>query len=124
MAKKSNNMAMVGKVAFFVGLILAVVAGLSGTVADYAYTPFILVVLGLVVGFLNVAEKDVMKLLVALLTLIAVSVLAVNASMGVIGSLELVFRGYLTPVLQHFVAFMGAVALVVALKAVIETTKK
>ena len=38
MAKK-NNKVLVGKYAYLIGLLLAVVAGLVAVVAEYAYTP-------------------------------------------------------------------------------------
>jgi hypothetical protein len=74
------------------------------------------VILGLVVGFLNVAEKNVVKLLVAIIALLAVGTATVN----VIPALDV----YLVNILQNFVAFVGAAGLVVAVKAVVETTKK
>ena len=113
---KKNNIEMVGKVSFFVGLILAVVAGLVPSVAGYAYTGLILVVLGLLVGFLNVAEQNVVKLLVALIALVGVGV----ATLTVIPALNT----YLINVLQYFVAFVGAAAFVVALKAILQVIRK
>jgi hypothetical protein len=116
MAKKSNNLVMVGKVSFLIGLILALVAGVVPAVADFAYTGLILVVLGLLVGFLNIAEKDIVKLLVAIIALVAVG----TATVTVIPYVNL----YLASMLQFFVAFVGAAGFVVALKAVLEVTKK
>lgn len=115
MAKK-NNMEMVGKVSFMVGVLLAVIAGLVPSVAGFAYTGLILVALGLIVGFLNVAEENVVKLLVALIALVAIG----NATLNVIPTLSV----YLVNVLQYFVAFVGAAAFVVALKAILQVTKK
>ncbi len=115
MAKK-NNMEMVGKVSFMIGVLLAVIAGLVPSVAGFAYTGLILVALGLIVGFLNVAEENVVKLLVALIALVAVG----TATLNVIPTLSV----YLVNVLQYFVAFVGAAAFVVALKAILQVTKK
>lgn len=111
-----DNMEMVGKVAFIVGLLLVVVAGLVASVAAYAYTALIIVVLGLVVGFLNVAEKNVVKLLVAIVALMAVGAAAVS----VIPALDV----YLGAILNNFLVFVGAAGLVVAVKAIVEVIKK
>lgn len=109
-------MEVIGKWAFIVGLILAVIAGLIEGVYAVPYLALILVILGLIVGFINIHEKNVIKLLVALIALMAVgstTVLIVPA----IGD-------YLDAVLKNFVAFVGAAALVVSIKAIWETSKK
>jgi len=116
MTKKKNNMEMVGKVAFIVGLLLAVVAGLVPSVAGFAYLGLVLVALGLLVGFLNIAEKDVVTVLVALIALVTVG----NATLNVIPAVST----YLIGVLENFVLFVGAAAFVVALKAILAATKK
>lgn len=111
-----NNLEMVGKASFMVGLLLAVVAGVIPAVASYAYTLLILVVLGILVGFLNIAEKNVSKLLLAIVALIAVGSATVNAIPAI--------NTYLGAILQNFVAFVGAAGLVVAIKAILEVSKK
>ena len=115
MAKKDNQ-AMVGKYAYVIGLLLAIVAGLVLAVQGYAYTPLILVVLGLVVGFVNVSEKNVLTLIVGLLGLALVG----NMVLATIPTIS----GYLIAILDNIVLFAGAAALVVALKAVLQVTKK
>lgn len=114
MAKKDNK-AMIGKYAYIIGLLLAVVAGLVAAVAGYAYTPLILVVLGLVVGFLNVADKNVSVLLLSLLALAMVG----NSTLDVIPAVN----AFLVAILANIVAFAGAAAFVVAIKAVLASTK-
>lgn len=114
MAKKANK-TQIGKIAFVVGLILAVLAGLVPAISAYAYTTLIIVILGLVIGYKNVADKNVMSLLVAVIAL------------GVIGKVTLSvipqIGGYLVDVLSNVVALVGAAGLVVALKVAIATTK-
>lgn len=111
-----NNLETVGKFSFIIGLLLAIVAGLVPSVAGYAYTALVIVVLGLVVGFLNIAEKNVVKLLVAITALMAVG----TATVSVIPAVNV----YLGSVLQYFVAFVGAAGFVVAVKAILEVSKK
>lgn len=111
-----NNLETVGKFSFLIGLFLAIVAGLVPSVAGYAYTALIIVVLGLVVGFLNIAEKDVIKLLVAIITLMAVG----TATVSVIP----VINVHLGSVLQYFIVFVGAAGFIIAVKAILEVSKK
>lgn len=114
MAKK-NNKAQVGKIAFVVGLLLAVIAGVVPAVQTYAYTALILVVLGVVVGFMNVAEKNVLSLLIAIIALSVVG----NTALATIPTIS----GYLMDILTYFLAFVGAAGLVVALRVALMTTR-
>ena len=108
---------VVGKWAFLIGLIIAVLAGFVT-----GYTEIVLLVLfllGLVIGFLNIAEKDTTKFLVAAIALMILGVAALNALeiLGIVSS-------YLNAILGNFISFVSAAALVVSIKAIIETTKK
>jgi hypothetical protein len=114
MAKKDNKL-MIGRYAYIVGLLLAVVAGLVPAIAGYTYLALILVVLGLIVGFLNILEKNVVTLLLGLLALTIVG----NATLSVIPAINI----YLVAILQNIIIFAGAAAFVVAIKAVLTTTK-
>ena len=108
---------LIGKWAFLIGLIIAVVAGLIQGVYTIPYAILILVILGLIVGFLNIAEKNVVKLLVAIIVLMGVGSMTLVA-------IPLIGESYLNPILTNFVAFVGAAGLVVAIKAIVETSKK
>ena len=109
---------MVGKWAFLVGLLIAVLAsfltGYAGAVA------LVLFLLGLVVGFLNVSEKDSNKFLLAAIALLTGGIASLSAisviGLGTITTL-------LGKILASFVAFVAAAALVVAIKVVFETSK-
>jgi len=116
MAKKKNNTATIGKSAFIVGLILAVIAGLVPSVATYAYTALILVLLGVIVGLLNIKEQNVTKLL---LGIIALAILG-DATLAVVPAINL----QLISVLQYFLAFVGGAGFIVAIKAILEVSKK
>ena len=105
----------IGKWAFLIGIIIAVIAGLVQGVYTLPYLTLILVVLGLIVGFLNISEKNVVKLLVALIALMSVGSMTLLV-IPTIGSI-------LNAILTNFVVFVGAAALVVSVKAIIETSK-
>ncbi len=115
MAKKKNNVAMIGKWAFIIGIILALVAAVIPSIANYAYTPLIIVLLGLIVGFLNIVKKDVTTLLLGIIALTIVGGATVAVIPGV--------NTYLETMLENFVAFVGAAAFIVALKAIFQTSK-
>jgi len=95
----------IGRWAFLGGIVLAILAGFVAV----PYLAALLFVLGLIVGFLNIKEKESTRFLVAVITLLLVGV----------ASLEF---GKLTPVitsvLTSFIAFVSAAGLVVAIKQV------
>jgi len=111
---------VIGKWAFLVGLIVAVLAGLLEEVYTIPYVTLILVILGLIVGFLNIAERNTIKLLVAIIALMGVGSMTVLA----INDLSAIITTYLQAILSNFVAFVGAAGLIVAIKAIVETSKK
>jgi len=107
---------LVGKWAFIVGLIIVLLASfLTGYEATIAVVLF---VLGLVVGFLNISEKDSHKFLLAAIALLTGGIASINA-VAMLG----ITITYLNAVLGSFVAFVSAAALVVAIKAIFETGK-
>lgn len=100
-----------GKYAFIVGLVLCVVAGLI--VAD-AWMFWVLAVLGIVVGFMNVTSAETKGFLIAAIGLMLSATSVVNIPM--IGEA-------VTAVLHNVVAFISAAVLVVALKSLFEIAR-
>ena len=108
---------LIGKWAFIIGLVIAVVAGF---VTGYGTTlAAALFVLGLIVGLLNVSEKNSIKFLVATIALLTGGIASLSA-ISILG----VTIDYVTTILSGFIAFVSAAALVVAVKAVFETSQK
>lgn len=99
----------IGKWAFVVGLVLAVLAGLV-TSLNVPLTVYVLAVLGIVVGFLNVTEKETVPFLVATIALMLTS-----TSLAVLGVATL------TAIFTNVAVFAAPAALVVAIKAVYST---
>jgi hypothetical protein len=115
------DLEVIGKWSFIVGLAVAVLTGLLAGFLVIPYTAVALLVLGLVVGFLNVTAKETDKFLISAIALIAVGVASIQAA-AVLGVLV---SGMLNTVLANFIAFVGAAALVVSVKALVEMgTKK
>lgn len=104
-------MAIIGKVAFIIGLIIAIVAGLGFT---QPWFPWVLAVLGLIVGFLNVGEHETKTFLLAAIGLL-LSATAI-ASIPLIGETA-------TQILNNLKAFIAAAVLVVALRALFATAR-
>ncbi|MFH1503462.1 MAG: hypothetical protein ABIE36_02290 [Candidatus Diapherotrites archaeon] len=108
---------LIGKWAFVIGLIIALIAGF---ITGYATTvALVLFLLGLIVGFLNITEKESTKFLIASIALLTGGIASLTA-LSMLG----VSVGYVTAILGNFVAFVSAAALVVAIKAIFETGKK
>lgn len=99
-----------GRWAVLIGIIVAVLAGF----AEIPNLAVILFVLGLVVGFLNIREKESTSFLIAVIALMVIG----------LSGLQL---GKVTPmvvsILTNFIAFVSAAGLVVALKQVLGAVK-
>lgn len=106
----------VGKWAFLIGLVVAILASF---LIGYATTiAIVLFLLGLVVGLLNISEKDSNKFLLAAIALLTGGIASISA-LSILG----VVSTYLGSILSNFMAFVSAAALVVAIKAIFETGK-
>jgi hypothetical protein len=104
-------MQALGKWAFIIGILLAVIAAFL-TQVSWIY--WVLAVLGLVVGFLNITAEETRGFLLAAIALI----LSATAVQGI----PLIGQA-VTQVMANIVAFIAAAVLVVALKALFETAK-
>ena len=116
-----------GEWAFLLGVFLAIVVGLfaqSLGQQNATLVAGILVILGLIVGFLNISEKEVNSFLIA-----AIALLATSASLGPLTDL---FSGYGLSTIGDWIrgfvgalsAFVSPAAIIVALKAVYSLAAK
>ncbi len=101
----------VGRWSFIIGLILAVLVGLATDIPGAAAIIFIL---GLLVGLLNVPEKESTGFLVAVIALL---------TLGVAGLQLGTFTPLVSNILVQFIAFVSAAALVVAVKQALTYAK-
>src|SRR3989344_7709867 len=109
---KRKNMDAVGRWAFLAGVVLAVVLGILGPVTGT--WAMILVVIGLAVGLLNVADKEVMHFLMSGAVLILASALGGN----VMSSLP-----YAGSILDALLAIFVPATIIVAVKNVFSLAK-
>ena len=101
-----------GAYAFMAGIVIAIVAGALGSYLGgiAVWIPLILVLLGLVVGFLNISDKETTGFLVASISLMVIG----SAGVGAIP----MFGPVLYDVLRAIGTFVAPAALIVALKAI------
>jgi hypothetical protein len=104
---------LIGKWAFVLGIILAIILGIAGTID--ATSAWILVVLGLIIGLLNVRAKDVTPFLLAGVSLL----LATSFGQAALGSVEV-----LRNVMMGIMAFVVPGIVVVALREVFVIAKR
>ncbi|MFH1224845.1 MAG: hypothetical protein V1676_03500 [Candidatus Diapherotrites archaeon] len=106
------DMQKIGSWAFLLGVLIALVAGIATAFMTVdasmtMYAGFAMLVLGLIIGLLNVTDKETVAFLVA-----AIALISTKAALGALGS----------PVLEAIVGNIAALAapaaFVVALKAV------
>ncbi len=105
------NLATVGKWAFIAGLVIAVLAGLF---FQPGWAVWVLALLGVIVGLLNVTAEDTGSFLLASIAL-ALSATALN-TIPVVGTA----LGYVLP---FVVAFVAGATIVVALKQLFKTAR-
>jgi hypothetical protein len=102
---------LVGKWAFIVGLVLAVVVGY---IFQAEWVIWVLAVLGVIVGLLNVTREDTERFLLAAIAF-ALSVTALS-TVPVLGL-------SITNILGYVAAFVAGAMVVVALKALFQTAR-
>lgn len=100
--------------------ILGILVSLLLALFEFQLSSFVLIALGLLVGFLNINEKQSERFLVASIALLVVG----TASFSVILLNGTEFAGTVQMVLNNFVSFVGAAAFVVALKTVVSIGEK
>ncbi len=109
------NQSHIGRWAFIVGLIIAILLGFI----TFSYASLVLVILGLIVGFLNVSEKEANSYLIAVVALMMVGVAGLQ-SLSVLGT----FYTWIEGVLASFITFVAASGVVVAIKSLFEFGKE
>lgn len=96
----------IGHWAFLAGIILAILAGFVAV----PFLPIVLFILGLIVGFLNIKEKESSRFLISVIALLLIGIAGLE-----FGKLAPV----ITPILNSFIAFVSAAGLVVAIKQIL-----
>ena len=112
----------IGNYSFIVGVVLAIILGLPiGLGATATWLTSLLVLLGLLVGFLNVAVKDTKEFLIIATILVIVS--SMGATTAVLGRIQMIGAA-LQGILNSIMNFVVPATIIVALKAVYGLAKK
>ena len=123
MAQKIAAPANTGKYVFLLGVAVAVIAGLvaaSAGLGNYAgWIALILVILGIIVGFLNITPGERQAFLIAAIALSMLGLVAFGQL--TIGSFNL--GAYLTSVISYIVFFVAPAAAIAALYEVYDLAK-
>ena len=108
----------IGSYAFILGVVLAIVLGIvAGSGMDMtavpendvmAWLPLVLVILGVIVGFLNVGDKEVQPFLLAAMALVIVGTVADISMIPLIGN-------FLWKIVSYIAIFAAPAALIVAI---------
>lgn len=104
--KKSSGKGTLGRWSFLIGVLLALVFGFMQA---YTWVAWLLVVLGLIIGLLNIDEREVGAFLMAGTVL---------ALMGFLGGQSLSSIAYLGSIFNNLLALFVPATIVVALKSV------
>ena len=105
------NTAKIGKWAFIIGLVVAVLAGLF---FQPGWAIWVLAILGLIVGLLNVTAEDTRSFLLAAIAL-TLSATALN-TLPIVGTA-------LSFILPFVVAFVAGATIVIALKELFQAAR-
>ena len=108
-----ERLGMVGKWAFIVGLVLAVVAGILFESKEWVF--WVLAILGVIVGLLNITQADTQGFLLAAIAF-ALSATALNL-IPIVGET-------LSSILEYAAAFVAGAMIVVAVKALFQTARQ
>jgi len=116
MIKSREN--LVGAYAFLVGVIFAILMGISQKLFNTTYSNFpyaFLVILGIIIGFLNIGDRDSMTFLIASLSLVIVSGFGQSALIYVS---NIPILSSLTAILASLLVMFVPATIIVALKVV------
>ena len=107
-------MERLGKWAFLIGMLVAIFSALISSTASSGLVSIVLIALGLIVGFLNISSKEAERFLIATISLLIIGTVSLNALFAT-GN----FAGQIQIMLNNFISFVSAAALVIALKTII-----
>ncbi len=101
----------IGAYAFLLGLLLSVIFALIPSINAANWVPIVLLVLGIIIGLLNIEDKNISLFLLASIVLIATSATPLH-TLPLVGS-------FLQKLILNFVNFVMPAALIVSIVAII-----
>ena len=114
MAKEAPSTSeRLGGWAFIIGALIAVILGAITSTAGTTWVIGLLLILGIVVGLLNISEKEIVAFLVA-----CVAFLVAAPAFGLAVSSVVSGFGWLDRILSHLAVFVLPAALIASVKAI------
>ena len=113
----------VGKYAYIVGVIAAIIVGLLANYIGTAvsWLTSLVILAGLIVGFMNIGTKEIKEFLTVSTVLVIVAF--AGGATGTLGAVEII-GPYLAGVFAQLLAFVVPATVVVALKEILVLAKK
>ena len=108
------NTAKIGEYAYIVSVVIAVLAGLAAPWVASQWVIVLLVVLGVIVGFLNVSEKETTPFLIASIALIVASTAAFATIDTVLSPLGTIIDS----IVKNIAVFVAPAAIIISVKAI------
>jgi hypothetical protein len=105
------QIAKIGRWAFILGVVVAIILGFT----SFSYSTLILVMLGLIVGFLNISYKETDSYLIAVVAMLVIGF----SGLQVFTILNTGIYDWIETVLTSFITFVAASGLVVAVRSII-----
>ncbi len=117
------NLEQIGELAFILGVIIAVIAGVA---IDYlgdaaGWIPLILVILGIIVGLLNIKDKETTPFLIASIALLATGAIS---TFKAIDSVASPLGSILANIFGNVAVFVAPAAVIVAIVAIYNLSVK
>ena len=102
-----------GTFSFLAGILIAIIFGIIPSLTNLAWVAIVLMILGVLVGLLNVEDKNISLFLLAAISLVAMST-SLNA-MPIIGDM-------IRSIIINLVQFVGPAALIVSIVAIVRVS--
>ena len=121
----AKTLAIVGKVAFVVGVLFAIVGGIWGgkSIPTNDFVIIVLLIAGILIGLLNVTAKEGPTVLAAAVALIILGIWGFTGAFAPVYDVSQVLAENVVGVVCCFALLMAPAAIIVAIKAVISTAK-
>jgi hypothetical protein len=121
----------VGSYAFLLGVIIALIAGIVQVAvgldaAVAGWTALVLVVLGLLIGFLNIKDKHVTDFLIATIAVAMIGLVALNPAVSatIVDVVAAPVVALINAIVGNIVTLVAPAALIVGVKQILALTKE
>lgn len=121
----AKALAIIGKIAFVVGVLFAIIGGIWGGVSVPTNETVIIVLLaaGIVIGLLNVTAKEGATVLAAAVALVILGIWGFTPAFEPVEEVSQALAENVLGVVCAFALLMAPAAIIVAIKAVIATAQ-